>query len=81
MIWPPPHELEIPAAVYKDVQDHLRRHVSLSICYRFAPERKSNLCWESQISFLQNKCKHLVAVLGLSVDHSSTERCLGAFVG
>ncbi len=50
-------------------QENLWRHVCQSICYGFTPERKSSLCRESQISFLRDKCKHLVAVLGLSVDH------------
>ena len=69
MMWPTPHALEIPAAMYESRKTCGGTSVSQSICYGSAPERKSSLCWESQISFQQDKCKHLVAVLGLSVLH------------
>lgn len=36
---------------------------------------------EHQMSFLRDECKHLVVVLGLSVDYSVTKRCSVASVG
>lgn len=36
---------------------------------------------ERQMSFLRDECKHLVVVLGLSVDYSVTKRCSVASVG
>lgn len=76
MMWPTPHELEIPwARAGKLVEACL----SISICYGLAPKRERSCVGKVKFIFCET-CKHLVAVLGLSLDHPSSERCLGGFV-
>lgn len=59
--------LEIPAAMCKSGKTRGGTSVCPFMCCSW--ERKSILCWESQMSLLCAKCKHLMVALGLSTDH------------
>lgn len=73
--------LEIPAAMCKSGKKTCGGTSVCPFVVCCSGERKFILCWESQMSLLRGKCKHLMVALGLSTDHTFSKRCLAAFVG